>query len=157
MEASVLKEENPMTENIKPAVDTPKAVNPAPVPVPVAPPAKVKAVVAKGPWGEVRHIEASGTIFAHATQIESAGPWTIVNIQSVRHLGAGLDQQGVILPIDAAIGDLVELYVNGYTGRVFTPEGDSFVLTDENASVDVGSSAMFRKVTEKGWRYVAGS
>ena len=142
-----------MPENMnKLAADTSKAATAKADPKP-----KAARSGGAGPWGEVQHIQASGTTFAQATQIESAGAWTVVTVDAVRHLGDDLDQQGVILPVDAAIGDLVELYVNGYTGRVFTPEGESFALTDENASVDVGSSAMFRKVTEKGWRFVAGA
>jgi hypothetical protein len=124
---------------------------------------KSKAAKSSGPWGEIQQIEASGQTFAEATQIEANSPWTVVAVLAKDHQAAvGKKaamgpQQGVILPVGAAIGDLVELYFTGYTGRVFTAEGDSLSYTDENASVDVGSSAMFRKVTEKGWRYMAGA
>jgi len=144
-----------MAENIKPALDDPKAAPPAPT--------KFKAVKSSGPWGEVQQIQASGTTFAGATQIEASSFWTVCDVAAKDQVQATEKkkfkdvQQGVILPVGAAVGDLVELYFTGYTGRVFTPEGDSFTFTDENASVDVGSSALFRKITEKGWRFVAGS
>lgn len=116
-----------------------------------------------GPWGKVQQIEAGGQTFADATQIKATGAWTVVSILAkdsqlaADKKPAMKPQQGVILPVGAAIGDLVELYFTGYTGRVFTAKGDSLSCTDENASVDVGSSALFRKITDKGWRYVAGS
>lgn len=112
---------------------------------------------AAGPWGEVVQIKASGATFDQAAQIESTGPWTVATVEAVRHQGEEPDQQGVILPVDAAIGDMVELHVNGHTARVFTPEGDSFANRDENAFVDIGSSALFRKTEEKVWRSIAGA
>jgi hypothetical protein len=140
-----------MAENIKSALDDPKAATPAP-----APKAKAKS-------DPIQRVKASGSTFAEATQLVADGPWSVFDIeandgQPAEGKKPAKDvQQGVILPVGAAIGDLVELYFTGYTGRVFTPEGDSFAYTDENASVDVGSSAMFRKISEKGWRYVAGA
>jgi hypothetical protein len=149
-----------MVEHTKSAADTSKASTPTPKSEAKPKPARSGGA---GPWGEVQQIEASGQTFAEATQLEASGPWTVFDIKakdSVAAVGkkpARKPQQGVILPAGAAIGDLVELYFTGYTGRVFTAEGDSLSYTDENASVDVGSSALFRKVTEKGWRYVAGA
>lgn len=143
-----------MAENIKPALDDPKAAHATP-----APASKGKAQSSD----PIQRVKASGKTFAEATQLVSAGAWTVVDIeakdqqQAIGKTPFQDVQQGVILPVGAAIGDLVELYFTGYTGRVFTPEGDSFAYTDENASVDVGSSAMFRKITDKGWRYVAGA
>lgn len=145
-----------MADNTKPALGDTKAETTTPAP-------KAKAAKSSGPWGEVQEIQASGRTFAEATQIEANSPWTVVSVD-VKPVQPATDtkpfkdvQQGVILPIGAAVGDLVELYFTGYTGRVFTPEGDSFTFTDENASIDVGSSALFRKITEKGWRFVAGA
>lgn len=145
-----------MAENIKPALGDPKAATP-----PAAP--KAKSAASTGVWPAIQDIKANGRTFAEATQIESSGAWTIANVTALDRTQAVDDkpfcdvQQGVILPIGAEPGDLVELYFTGYTGRVFTPEGDSFQYADADASIDVGSSALFRKVTEKGWRYVAGA
>lgn len=147
-----------MAENTKPALDDPKATIHAAAAAPKSEP-KSKAQ-APDP---IQRVKASGKTFAEATQLEASGPWTVFDIeakdqqQATDKLKFKDVQQGVILPVGAAIGDLVELYFTGYTGRVFTPEGDSFAYTDENASVDVGSSALFRKITDKGWRYVAGA
>jgi hypothetical protein len=141
-----------MVENIKPTLGLPKEEVTTPAP-------KLKAKSSD----PIARVKASGRTFAEATQLVADGPWSIFDIeakdqrQATDKLPFKDVQQGVILPVGAAIGDLVELYFTGYTGRVFTPEGDSFTYTDENASVDVGSSAMFRKITDKGWRYVAGA
>lgn len=116
-----------------------------------------------GPWGEVQLIEASGQTFAEATQIEATSAWTVVSVlakdgqPAVGEKPAEVPQQGVILPVGAASGDLVEMYFDGYIGRVFVPEGETFTFTDDRIFVDVGSSAMFRKLTDTVWRYVAGA
>lgn len=138
-----------MPDTKKPEVEAPKAPEPAPKP---------KAAKSSGPWGEVQQIQAKGQTAAQATQIVASSAWTVVMVECKDGQGAGAKtlarkpEQGVILPAGAAIGDLVELHFSGYIGRVFTPKDESF--TNKSTSVEIGSFAMFRKLTENGWRLV---
>lgn len=143
-----------MPETTKAAEGTPpKAATPEPAPKP-------KAAKSSGPWGEVQQIKAVGQTAAEATQIVANSSWTVVMVEArdnapgtAKTLARRPAQQGVILPVGAAVGDLVELHFSGYIGRVFAGKDDVFI--DNRPSVEVGSFAMFRKLTEKGWRLVS--
>lgn len=92
--------------------------------------------------GGVQDINAGATV---STPIKSAGALTVVRVKAVRSTDA---LNGVTLPEDASVGDVVEIYVEGYSGRVYAPDGQLV------ASLGTSSGALFRKIDDASWRFI---
>jgi hypothetical protein len=81
--------------------------------------------------------------------IESAGPLTIVRVKTV--VAPDEVRNAVLLPPDASVGDVVEVYFEGCAGHVYGA-GDQPV-----AILLTASGAVFRKIDDASWRFILGS
>lgn len=119
--------------------------------VTVADPGGTPVVVYNRSGTTVETVAATGTTLGAATQIVAYSGVTIVIVDCVDNTDTG-----VILPIGADIGDLVEIYPVDYTARVYLPSGETVNGSSALSGWQVGNSegAAFRKVSATAWRTI---
>lgn len=103
-------------------------------------------------------VAANGNTQATATEIPAASGHTVAIITGItdnQHLG-------VLLPSDAEIGDVVEIYIDpsttGNSTTVYPPSGESIgkATADLSFGVSGNAGALFRKVSPTNWQVLAG-
>jgi hypothetical protein len=100
----------------------------------------------------IQDVIAAGNDLSTATPIVAVSGCSVVLVATV-----AFEFEGVILPDDAQIGDVVEVYnVSGRSIRVYAPTGETI---HSGASMGIspgGGGSLFRKTTASVWRFVRG-
>ena len=98
----------------------------------------------------IQEVMANGTTFGSATAIPYVGGWSVVSVTATDDPR----NQAVVLPSGAQIGDVVEIYFSGYTGKIFAPSGE---MIGVSASVEQGPGGgkPYRKLTSAVWQPLA--
>lgn len=95
----------------------------------------------------IQTVIATGTTFGGAAQIVAPSGYSVVIADCTDNTDTG-----VILPDDAQVGDVVEVYPVDYFAKVYAPDGEGIA---ENDFVQVGDNegVRLRKVSATLWRY----
>lgn len=95
----------------------------------------------------LQSIAATGTNFAGAAPITAPSGYSVVLITP------SANNDGVILPSGAEIGDVVETYPVGGTVNVYAPSGETIA---GNASLQLSNpfGTLIRKTSATNWRYI---
>lgn len=100
----------------------------------------------------VANVTANGTTAGSGTAITRYSGWTVALVAT------STGNQAVVLPSDAEIGDLVEVYStlnNGAQAIVFPPSGQSFLAGFSSHSALPGDGALFRYVATDTWACIS--
>lgn len=98
-------------------------------------------------------IAGNGSTLGSATPIVALSGHTIVIVETTN---SPLDE-AVVLPDDAQIGDLVEVYSKedgGPGALVFPPSGEDIGQPASKRASQGGSGCLFRKVSATQWRFI---
>lgn len=100
----------------------------------------------------IHEMNASGSTFGTAAPIIATCGWTVVIVHGDDN---PTKEAGVILPDDAEVGDVVEIYCGTSLAEVYAPTGETIqgnVVAYQIGQNDPG--VLFRKTAAALWRYV---